>query len=268
MFVACEFDMTSGKSCAIVSFLSCQLLALLLIFLSGCASLPRVPVDNPETTQANATLTTSAMVGREDKGWWQVGFHRTIKDDEDPMWHLDTLIAYEVIKPMLDQQQFTLWRFHRRAAPDETGHMFSFIFYSTRSEAEQVYQLIREHPLVKQLQHEDVIERLSFADINADARVNIEDTSDKNWPIELQKAWPAFIMGVSQTWLNLIGEFVKQSDENNGVETASQIARFKEINAKINSIWELEGSHAFLHHLNALFGYQELYIIERRRTRF
>ena len=75
-------------------------------------------------------------------------------------------------------------------------------------------------------------------------------------------------MGVSQTWLNLVEEYVKQSSEDDGQDIAAQVEQFQQISESIDSVWEQNGGHAFLHHLNALFGYQELYIIERRRTRF
>ena len=267
MFVVLLSANVVRQSYASLCFWYNTVLLFLLMFTVGCASVIHespvkddVPLDS--VTEI-ATSTTSA----DDTGWWQVGFHRTIKTDDEPLWHLDALIAYEVVKPVLEQQQFRLWRFHRRAAPDASGHKFSFIFYAPRSAGEKIYQAIKAHPMVRELQQENLIERLSFFNINGDARSNIEDTSDKNWPVELQKAWPAYIMGVSQTWLNLIDEFARQVPaENNGI--TAQFERFEQINSRINSVWEMEGGHAFLHHLNALFGYQELYIIERRRTRF
>jgi len=216
----------------------------------------------------NATNNENVSGVSDESGWWRVGFHRAIDEDKEPLWYLDALIAYKVIRPVLEQQQLDLWRFHRRAVNDASGHQFSFIFYTTRSKGREIYQTIREDSLVKQLLQESVVTRLSFADINGKALVNVEDTSDKNWSIELQKAWPAFIMGVSQTWLDLIGEYAKQTPDNNEQDLSSLLERFELINSKINFVWEMEGNHAFLHHLNALFGYQELYIIERKKTRF
>ncbi len=268
MSVARELNMTACKNGVMKHGLFYLLLCLLLAGANGCASFSREPAAAGDKTQDQVTGIEPAKAAAEESGWWHVGFHRAIKADEEPLWHLDALLAYEVIRPILEKQPLTLWRFHRRAAPDASGHKFSFIFFSSRSTGEQIYRQIKEHPLVNRLQGENIIESLSFVDINSDARSNIEDTSDKKWSIELQKAWPAFIMGVSQTWLNLIEECIKQTDEANPEDVASQLARFELVNGKINSVWELEGGHAFLHHLNALFGYQEVYIVERRRTRF
>jgi len=75
-------------------------------------------------------------------------------------------------------------------------------------------------------------------------------------------------MGVSQTWLDLIDEYAKQNPVEDEQGLSPMLERFELINSKINAVWEMEGNHAFLHHLNALFGYQELYIIERKKTRF
>ncbi len=239
------------------------------MLVSGCTPMTRKAPASDNITQQSTTMPgANSTDGTDDVGWWQVGFHRVIEADEEPLWHLDALIAYEVIKPVLDQQQLQLWRFHRRAAPDASGHKFSFLFYSPRSVGEHIYQTIQANALVKELQRENLVERLSFFNINGEARSNIEDTSDKNWPIELQKAWPPFIMGVSQTWLNLIEEYAGQVAAHENADVTMHLERYEQIHGRINSLWEMEGGHAFLHHLNALFGYQELYIIERRRTRF
>jgi len=267
MFVIVLSDNAVRQSRAGLCFWYSVVLLFFLMFAGGCASVMHESPAKDDATLDSVTDIAISTDSANDMGWWQVGFHRSIAADDEPLWHLDALIAYEVVKPILEQQQFRLWRFHRRAAPDASGHQFSFIFYAPRSTGEQIYQAIKTHHLVRELQQENLVERLSFFNINGDARSNIEDTSDKNWPVELQKAWPAFIMGVSQTWLNLVNEFARQVPaENSGL--AAQFERFEQINSRINSVWEMEGGHAFLHHLNALFGYQELYIIERRRTRF
>lgn len=36
----------------------------------------------------------------------------------------------------------------------------------------------------------------------------------------------------------------------------------------LTALWQNEGRHAFLHHLNALFGYEPILIIEKRPMRF
>jgi hypothetical protein len=254
----------------------CRLPVILLCsLLSACASFSQYTPDSDasiiyKSIDHNSSTSISSGVPATDVGWWQVGFHRDMEENEDPAWYMDSLIAYEVIKPILDthKQQIIVWRFHRRAAPDKSGHKFSFIFYSKRSVGESIYELVRENQFVQTLENENYIDRLSFADLNSVARLSMQDTSDKNWPIELQKAWPYFAQGVSQTWLSLIEQYAEQASQIDDLDVVGQVEQFKMINGKIDKLWEQEGGHAFLHHLNALFGYQELYIIERRRMRF
>jgi hypothetical protein len=76
-------------------------------------------------------------------------------------------------------------------------------------------------------------------------------------------------MGASQMWLDLISAM---ADDEQKTETPLGFAeldqRYAGINAAITRLWQNEGRHAFLHHLNALFGYEPIIIIERRHMRF
>ena len=74
-------------------------------------------------------------------------------------------------------------------------------------------------------------------------------------------------MGVSRTWLALADEQAAAID-NQPVTLPEQIAFYKELNEKVTRVWRQEGSHALLHHLNALFGYEPLMIREERLIRF
>jgi hypothetical protein len=55
--------------------------------------------------------------------------------------------------------------------------------------------------------------------------------------------------------------------ENND-DIEALLAFYRQIDEKIVTTWEEEGGHAFLHHLNALFGYGDVAIYERRMIRF
>jgi hypothetical protein len=43
---------------------------------------------------------------------------------------------------------------------------------------------------------------------------------------------------------------------------------YRVVNERLVELWRDEGGHAFIHHLNALFGYEETFIYERRLMRF
>ena len=75
-------------------------------------------------------------------------------------------------------------------------------------------------------------------------------------------------MGVSRTWLDLVDQFYAELQLNDEAQLDEQLEGFKQVSADIDLIWKHNGNHAFLHHLNALFAYQELYVIESQLRRF
>ncbi|MGD8559275.1 MAG: hypothetical protein PVF34_07815 [Gammaproteobacteria bacterium] len=257
-----------------VNTLRVLLLCGCLQLLSACVALTTPQGAKPAGADHVATLRDEQPGAGDVQGWWRVGFHRPYTADDDVMWHLDALLANEVFKPLIAEhhQAIALWRFHRRASDDSSGHKFSFIFYGSRHTAAVIFQAIDQDELVKTLLATQTIERLSFSDLDDEPDSAIEATSDDVWQIELQRAWPHFIMGVSRTWLELVAQFAERA-KTDGVEApqqdiGEQIAFYEKVHNRVNSVWEQQGGHAFLHHLNALFGYQELYIIERSKTRF
>jgi hypothetical protein len=44
--------------------------------------------------------------------------------------------------------------------------------------------------------------------------------------------------------------------------------QYEKANAVISELWQKKGHHAFLHHLSALFGYQEIIFYDRRMLKF
>jgi len=253
------------------------LLVYLVALLSACAafSQPHSQSHDPQVSAAPVDARSITMneshqnESTSEKGWWQIGFHRHFSEEDEVQWQYDTLLAFKIFKPIINaNQELTLWRFHRRAASDNSGHKFSFIFYATRKAAEAIYQHVSQKGLVEELLNKNHIERLSFYDINQQLRSEIENTSDPKWPLELQKTWPYFIMGVCQTWLGLVEHYYGELELSEDAALDEQLNAFTKVSEKIDLLWKQNGSHAFLHHLNALFAYQELYITEHRLGRF
>jgi hypothetical protein len=261
------FAVAKGK------WLPAVLLGASYLLLSACAPLSQQPVASAGGAGKPELVTDASPDNHGQRGWWRVGFQRSYHEGDEVLWHLDALIANEVFRPVIAQygDQLSLWRFHRRAGDDAAGHKFSFIFYSTRDTAAAVYKAVKQNSTVTALLANDWIERLLFTDINATPDTAVEATSDKAWSLELQRSWPYFIMGVSRTWLDLVSQFALQ-EQHRGNEASpdidEQVAFYAKVHDQVNDIWEQQGGHAFLHHINALFGYQELYIIERKKTRF
>jgi hypothetical protein len=230
--------------------------------LAGCASGP-APKAVSDIRPAPAPSAEGA--------WWYARFRMDWPEDADPAWHTDLLIAHRVVKPVLERnrQDIWLWRFHRRASRDEAGHQFSFIFFASPATAARLYAEISDNPALQQARASGRIRAVVCDDTARITLPAIADTSDPAWPVPLRQAWPYYVMGASQMWLDLISAM---ADDEQKTETPLGFAeldqRYAGINAAITRLWQNEGRHAFLHHLNALFGYEPIIIIERRHMRF
>jgi len=240
------------------------LMALLVAAaVSGCASIGKVKPIEPESIGQKAT--------DAEKGWWYARIHMDWPQDEDPAWYVDLVLAHRVISPVLDQykKEISLWRFHRRAGRDQGGHQFSFIFYASKETAQEVYRAIRSSRLLKDLIAAHVVEDAVYDDTTTVLLPSIGATSDRKWSPEIRTTWPYYIMGVSRMWLNLIGEVSKKTlKEKDFSNLDDLLTGYQKVNEVVEEKWRQEGSHAFLHHLNAIFGYEPVVIYERRLMNF
>ena len=191
--------------------------------------------------------------------WWSCRFKVSWHPPEDPDFAVDLLLAHAVVGPVLREYESKLayWRFHRRAARDKTGHQFSFLFHSDTGTAVEVFrEIVRAAPLREALAA-GIVETVNVDDPSGPGRPRVEDTSDPSWSPSLQRSWPSFIMGVSSLWLKLVDEAMAEaSADRAGIRDL--LERYREANARVTSIWYKEGQHAFLHHLNAIFGYEPM----------
>jgi hypothetical protein len=227
------------------------LLVLLLMWIAGCAPLAGKPV-------ANAAGDANETAGLpENEGWWYARFHIMDTGDKPPLWHIDTLIAGEIITPVFEHhfQDIHVWRVHRRASGDGTGHVFSFIFYSSPQGAQRIYNEISQDATLAMLRDKGLVTSVSYDDLAHNTRPDIEDTSDAAWPASIQKTWPALIMGASRMWLDLVGGLAASHADEQDV-----VHRYELVEQDITRLWAQNGQHAVLHHLNALFAYQPMLI--------
>ena len=195
-------------------------------------------------------------------GWGQACFHINWRQDTNPLWHVDLLLAHQIISPILSDKQDSigLWRIHRMADPENLNHQFSFKFFSSRGIANKIYETIQKNPILINARASGIIVNDTY---DENLLPNIEDTSHVDWPEPIKRSWPYFIMGVSQMWLKLISEFSDVDSDREKQTTIDELLIFyKCINDKINELWKVKGQHSFLHHLNAVFGYEPL-IIQR-----
>lgn len=219
--------------------------------LSACAAPRTLPSGRPH----HAAPTDS-------NAWWSVRFQLYWPERENPHWYLDALLADKLIAPVLTRHRrnITLWRFHRRAARDNAGHRFSFVFYAPPRTAENIFAMIEAERLVHDLIARKRLMKVDFDDPTRIQYPHIEDSSDKSWPGVVQKTWPKFIMGASEMWLDLIHLL---AESESGQKRVDDDILYRRVHDQISDLWKLEGQHPFLHHLNALFGYEEMIVTDR-----
>jgi hypothetical protein len=76
-------------------------------------------------------------------------------------------------------------------------------------------------------------------------------------------------MGVSQMWLNLIAQVADDDMKSDSPSSIKEIEAFyKQVEETMTDLWQNQGRHAFMHHLNALFGYKPLIYWEKRYLTF
>jgi len=225
-----------------------QILILVLLFgLWGCATVQPTPI---EVHAGPGSLP-------EGQGWWAARFRIDRPNGDPARWHIGALLGGEVIAPVFDShyRDILIWRVHRRAGADDHGHVFSFIFYSTPAGAQRIYKEIAVNPVLARLRQEKTITWVGFDDVHRISKPDIEDTSDSNWSPLVQKTWPALIMGASRMWLDMVGELAVAHADEPDLER-----RYEIVQQDLNNIWAVQGQHAMLHHLSALFAYEPLQI--------
>ena len=238
------------------------LLIFLMMVIAGCATMG-------SAKSAEPIAPPPEIVSAE--GWWFARFQLQWPEEEPVSWHWDLLIAHKIIAPVMEQSKgsIRLWRFHRRAARDQVGHQFSFIFYASAETAYQIFDALRSNALLDKMKSAGVIIADIYDHPDKIDKPRINDTSDPSWPSALQKSWPYYIMGASQMWLNLVTETVADMPQPSAALSLDENEQlYKEVNAIITSLWETNGRHAFLHHLNALFGYKPIIFYEKLMLTF
>lgn len=233
----------------------CLIIASLV--LAACA--PAVQLKPAATFTPVATTLDAEQPGLS---WWQLRFRVVWPADEPPDFAAHLLIAEQLMLPVIIEYQsrMPLWRFHRRAGRGDSGNQFSLIFYTDEATATRIAEEITSAPLTQWLVLRNLIDKVRFAQRSPEALGRLELTSDPEWPIEIQRSWPYYAMGASQTWLMLVQELSQQDAPDAEVDYPALLQHYEKVNARLNAQWQSYGQHAYLHHLSAIFGYQPLQI--------
>ncbi len=238
----------------------CALVMVGAALLGACSSLAPVPgaapIEPPRSTDADS--------------WQRVRFFIHWPEGDDPHWYVGTLVAHRVVGPALarHRSEIVLWRFHRRANRDPAGHSLSFLSYSPPGVNAQLCTELRSDPLVQRLLQARLLDKIACSGPPPATAGRIDATSDSSWPPEIQRAWPYFIMGVSETWLRLIDEYARETGAADPADLQQTLQRYREVQDRISAVWTERGGHAFIHHLSGVFAYEPLYVNERRLQGF
>ena len=233
--------------------------AVFALAVTSCAT---TPPEQPALSVSPASVSTKPPLQQAArKGWWFASFFLTWPEETEPAWSRDLLIAHRIAAPVLERyrDEIELWRFHRRAGRDQYGHRFSLYFYATPATAAEVFSALGQNPLLARLGTAKLIDRVEFDDTVNIPRPGVEAASDPNWSPAVARTWPYFIKGVSEMWLHLIDDIAAGENPPSDSATPEELeVYYQGINTRITELWQQQGRHAMLHHLNALFGYQPL----------
>jgi hypothetical protein len=271
-----------------ISFIRAATFANSLLFFVGCAVVPPTStvthsVEDEPPQAAGAQGLDSGEADNEGNAWWKVSVRMVWPQEQDVAWHMDALLAQEVFAPLLKRYEpkLPLWRFHRRAARDGGGHRFTFHFYTDKASAARVLALVQSNELLDELKQANLVSKVSVSDIDKTTPGRLGANADPRWSVAVQQAWPYFIKGVSEMWLKLVQDYVAQARAADEAASEEGIANGDDMTAlqkrealyeraeqAVRAVWKNEGGHAMLHHLNALYGYEDIIVYERRITRF
>lgn len=193
--------------------------------------------------------------------WHKFCFRMNWPDNESPKWWLDLFVVDRLFREILssNRERISLWRFHRRAGKDNSGHQLTLFCYMSEEDSKLINNVIQKSSTLKILKDKGYLRDFLYEEGGKD----IENSSDGTWSIEIQKSWPYFIEGVSEMLLVIIDVIrISVADDlgfHTPLEDPNDIERlYTKVNERLISLWQSEGSHAFFHHINALFGYTPL----------
>lgn len=192
-----------------------------------------------------------------DLAWFTAYIRFAWPTESEPQWHLDLVVGHEIVAPVLRRHlpQGSLWHFHRRAKRDSRGHEFALSFLTTSELAQTISAALQEHPLLKALRTADLIIEDTCEALESHPTPNNPPHAWHDWPSPVQTAWSHFIMGACQSWLALADTLLPKIQTDPSYDLNTILNQYQQLSNQISELWQKHGAHAFLHHLNAAYGY-------------
>jgi hypothetical protein len=198
--------------------------------------------------------------------WHSFNFRISWQRDQAAKWWVDILILDCVVRPVVSDGMLhgELWRVHRRAANDSSGHEFTFDCFTTSDTAKGIDAAIQAGRTFSFLRSQGLLVEPNGYCMKEEART-VSSISLQTWPAGLREAWPLYINGVCRAFLQLVeSQKTTVLDFPNidapDVDAQSIERSYQDLNRQLNDVWRDHGGDAFLHQMNAVFAYQPLWV--------
>jgi len=202
--------------------------------------------------------------------WYSLNFNISLDRNQKPKTWIDIFIIDTIVREVVLQKkaEIKFWRIHRRWADDEHGHELTLDCFTNEEAASEIKSLINNSDYFKILQNRNLLQKFEMVPADTESKTAI--INDTGWPEPLKESWLHYINGCCEMFLNLIG--VLKKDIKTDINKTSDISEIEksciELERKLTEIWKSHGNNAFFHHINAIFGYQQLRIQPQLWARF
>jgi hypothetical protein len=198
--------------------------------------------------------------------WYSFNFRICRPPDQEPRWWIDILILDCIVRAVVSDETLSigLWRVHRRAALDESGHEFTFDCFITEATANAVDDYVQRDAALSFLVTQQLLVKPNGYSMK-ERGGSLNSISRETWPAELQEAWPFYIHGVCRALLWMIEAIRRATPDcpdvrQPGVDADVVKRSYQGFGQRLGNEWRDYGHDAFLHHLNAVFAYQPLLV--------
>lgn len=194
------------------------------------------------------------------KKWYFYRFRLYDDFNKETKWWLDLFIIDQIVRKVIENNSISnkidLWRFHRRKGKDIAGHQFSFLCYTKKKNSKKIDKFIKNTDGFKILSNNNILGKYFIEE----GGEGINGSGDRHWPEKISYSWPYFIQGVSRSIMEMI-KLITFDYYINNITDMDNLLEIEELYQKVDKhldyYWYEYGGHAFLHHLNGLFGYQK-----------
>jgi len=196
--------------------------------------------------------------------WYGFNFNISWDKKQEQKTWVDIFIIDTIVRDVIFQNksEIIFCRIHRRWAMDEHGHELTFDCFTNEETAKAIEELINKSNYFEMLRKGGLLtkdKKLEKVPKDTDSITSI--TNDTGWPEQLKEPWLCYINGCCDMFLRLIKNIKGGKNVPTDIQNAEQF--YTKVNSELTIIWQYHGSHAFFHHLNAIFGYVPLLVKPR-----